>query len=190
MFHIHNYGQSSFQEWLEATQGLYNSRHLELGKSQDDFISLRSLEANPQDQFLLYTDDEAGLCGSAVIAALPDDLEIDFQLMPQGTWVLRHVLFHIHQGHPLQRQPERYDRIMTQFYQGLFEHVWQLASRSNHQVVLSLQNQLITHDDLIFFGGFTFGTDLIEDDKDREVALGVMSLTQATYNSFRRRREI
>ena len=189
MFHSYNYDQSSFQDWLRATHQLHKSQYLELRESEESLAPL-GLEATSQDQFLLYIDDEVGLCGSAAIMALPYDLEINFQIVPQGTWVLRNVFFHINDGHPLQKQPERISRIIVQFYQGLFEHVWQLASQSNHQSVLSLQNQRITHDELEFFGGFTFGTEMIEDDKDICVALGVMSLTPSTYDSFRHRGEI
>lgn len=191
MFQLYDYSASSFQDWLSGMDSLSYSRHLEVGGDELEFIPLGlQIEAGPQDQFLLYTDDEAGLCGSAAIMALPNDLEINFQIVPQGTWVLKNVFFHIHQRHPLHKQPERYERIMVQFYQGLFERLWQLASRSNHQVVLSLQNDFVTHDDLTFFGGFTFGTEMIEDNKDTCMALGVMSLTPSTHDSFKRRREI
>jgi hypothetical protein len=146
MFHTYNFGSPTFQEWLSTTNQLYCAEYLELGGCKKDYLPLQ-VDAHFQDQFLLYIDDEAGVCGSAAITALPYDLEIESQVVPQDTWVLRNVFFHVRQSHPLQKQPDKLMQILEQFHLGLFNHLWQLAQRSNHKVTLILQHDLEAHED-------------------------------------------
>ena len=188
MFHIYNYATSGFQEWLRATNQLYYSKYLALGGRKKEYRPLQ-VNAYPQDQFLLYIDDEAGICGSAAITALPYNLEINDQLVPQGTWILRNVFFHLRPGHFLQKQLGKSRRIIEQFHLGLFQHLWDIAQRSDHKVALSLQNDLEIHKDLVFFGGFTFTSELMEQEEEISVAMAVMDLTSQTYDMYQQKRQ-
>lgn len=189
MFHTYNFDSADFQDWLEATNILYNTLHLERGGHQNNYVPFQKsdVKACTYDQFLIYIDDEAGLCGSAAIIALPYDLEIEGQFIPQGTWMLRNVFFHLKAGHPIQEQPEKFTGIVEQFHLGLFDHLWQLAQKSNHKIVLSLQHDLEAHEDLEFYGGFTFASEMIEEDQGSQVAMAIMSLTAQTYDVYRRK---
>lgn len=87
MFHTYTFPSTTFQDWLKATNQLYLNLHLELKRPRQDYVFAQpqDIKAQPQDQFLLFCDDEAGICGSAVITALPYDLEINGQVVPQDT---------------------------------------------------------------------------------------------------------
>lgn len=183
MFHTCNFKSAAFDEWMHATNQLHLAHHLELKRPRSSYLPLQ-VNAFPQDHFLLYIDDEAGLCGSASITTLPYGLEIESQVIPEGTWVLRGVFFHIKQGHPLQEQFDRFVRIVKQFHRGLFEHVWQLAKQSDHQFALSFQNDLEAHEDLEFYGSFTFSKELVEQEGEISVAVGVIPITQQSYDTF------
>lgn len=191
MFHTYNFRSASFQDWLKVTNQLYYSQHLELGRRHQDYIFAQAsdIRAQPQDQFLLFCDDEAGMCGSAAIVALPYDLEIEGQLVPQGTWMLRNVFFHIRAGHPVLEQPHKSIRIVEQFHLGLFEHLWHVSQRSDHKMALSLQQDLEAHEDLAFYGGFTFDLEMIEEDQGSHIAMAVVPLTPKTYKTYARKKK-
>lgn len=189
MFHIFTYGSTTFDEWLEASNQLYYAQHLELGGRHQDYIPFKAsdINAQPQDQFLLYIDDEAGICGSAAVVALPYDLEIESQFVPQGTWMLRNVFFHLRQGHPLQYQSDKFLRVVDQFHLGLFEHLWQLAQRAGHQSILSLQNDWEVHEDLKYFGGFTLSSEIIEQADNLLIDMAIMPMTAQTYRVYQQK---
>ena len=191
MFHTYNFGSALFQDWLEATNQLYYTQHLELGRRHQDFVfaGVHDINAQPQDQFLLFCDDEAGICGSAAIIALPYDLEIEGQIIPQGTWMLRNVFFHLRAGHPVLEHPDKSIRIVEQFHLGLFEHLWQLAQTSGHKIALSLQHDLEAHEDLEFYGGFTFTLELLEEDQSLPIAMAIVPLTKKTYQTYARKKQ-
>ena len=190
MFNISTKQSSGFQDWLVATNGLHLTKHLERGRPLQDYVAIQAqdIKAQPQDQFLVFCDDEAGICGSAAIVALPYGLEIQGHWAPQGTWMLRNVCFHISRDHPVRVPRNKLTRIAQQFHQALFEYVWHLAQVSNHRVALSLQQELDAHKDLTSVGGFTFAAEMIEEHQGGHIAMAVMPLTERTYKTFARQR--
>lgn len=188
MFHTYTYQSAGFQDWLKASDQLYLTKYLELGGKKKDYLSLQ-IDAQSSDQYLLYIDDEAGVCGSAVLTSLPYAFEMDGQNIPEGTWALRNVLFHIRAGHHIQEQPENFSRIVKQFHFGLFEHLWQATQTSSHQLALSFQSDLEAHEDLQFFGGFTFKRETLLEDEDRSLSIGIMPLTAKTYKTYEQKKK-
>ena len=191
MFHTYTKQSSGFQDWLVATNRLYFSKHLEGGYPLQDYVAIKAhdITAQPCDQFLIFCDDEAGLCGSAAIVALPYDLEINGQEVPQGTWMLRNVIFHIPAGHLLHYQHNKIKRLAQRFYSNLFEQLWQISETSNHSVALGLQQDLNIHRDLTALGGFTFASEVIEEHFDKHLAMGIIQLTDKTYQTFTRKKK-
>ena len=191
MFHTYTKQLSGFDDWLVATNRLYFSKHLELGYPLQDYVAIQShdITTQPCDQFLIFCDDEAGLCGSAAIIALPYDLEIDGQEAPCGTWILRNVIFHIPAGHPLHHRQNKITRLAQRFYPELFEQLWQISQTSNHSVALSMQQDLNAHQDLASLGGFTFAAEMIEEHFDTHIAMGIIQLTDKTYQTFTRKKK-
>ena len=183
MFHTYMAELTSFQEWLRTTDQMQYTKFLDYGGRKEDYPTLQ-IEGQPQDQYLLYVDDEAGLCGSAALSAMPYDADINNQFIPQGTWILRNVFFYISQTHELREQPMKIQRIFERFQLGLFEQLWHAAQHAGHQVALSLQGDIEAHKDLESLGGFTFRSVSIEEDDDICLALGVMLLTPETYAQY------
>lgn len=191
MFHTYTKQSSGFHDWLVATNRFYFSKHLEFGYLPQDYVTIQhhDINAQPCDQFLIFCDDEAGLCGSAAIVALPYDLEIDGQEAPCGTWMLRNVCFHVLAGHLLHHQQDKLVRLAQQFHSGLFEQLWQMSQISKHNVALSLQQDLNAHKDLTALGGFSFAAEMIEEHFDTHIAMGIIQLTDKTYKTFTRKKK-
>ena len=190
MFNISTKQSSGFQDWLVATDGLHLTKYLGRGQPPQDYVAIQAqdIKAQPCDQFLTFCDDEAGICGSAAIVALPYGLEIQGHWAPQGTWMLRNVCFHVSVGHSLHHRQDKLKRIAQQFHTGLFEQLWHLSQTSNHSVALSLQQDLAIHKDLTSLGGFTFASEMIEVHFDTHIAMGIIQLTDKTYKTFTRQR--
>lgn len=188
MFHTYRFESTGVQDWLKASDQLYLTKYLEMGGRKKDYIPLQ-IDTQLQDQYFLYVDDEAGVCGSAVLTSLPYAFEIENQVIPESTWTLRNVLFHIRAGHPIQKQPKKFSRIIKQFHFGLFEHLWQAAQASSHKMVLSLQNDLEIHEDLQFFGGFSFKAETLLEEGDQSLSIGLMPLTAKTYKAYERKKK-
>ena len=184
MFHTYTYPSSGFQEWLKAANQLYLTQHLHLGGQRKDYRPLQHhLRPQSQDQYLLYIDDQMGICGSAILTPLPDEVEIEGQLIPQGTWALGHVLFCAKALLPVHHQMKTFDRLITHFHQGLFDHLWHLAQVSDHDLALSFQTDPAIHQDLTFFGGFTFQTTKHLDDDPQNLSIAIMPMTAETYQT-------
>ncbi len=188
MFHTTPFESSAFHDWRQASDHLYLQKYLELGGKSQDYQPLR-VDNQYGDQYLMYVDDEAGICGSAVITAVPYSFDINDVLIAAGTCALRNVLFHIRAGHPVHDQPNRFRRITRMFHFCLFEQLWHRAKRASHKIALSLQTDLEAHEDLKDFGGFTFDSEVVLEEGDCTLSMGVIALTKETWNTYQLRKE-
>ena len=182
MLHIYTYPSKAFQDWLKAANQLYLTQHLYQGGRKKDYRPLQQqLNPQSQDQYLLYIDDQMGICGSAILTPLPHEVQIEGQLIPQGTWALGHVLFCAKAHVPIHHQIKTFDRVITHFHERLFDHLWHLSQASGHQMALSFQNDPAIHQDLTFFGGFTCQAAKYLDDDPQNLSVALISLTATTY---------
>ena len=188
MFHTSYFNAPNFQEWLAATNNLGLKRHLELKGKKKDYTPLR-IDEDLKEQYLLYIDDEAGICGTAVIS--PCLFQGRHHQKAEKTWILRNVLFHIRVGHLLHECPDRFSRVAKQFHLGLFEHLWKISQTSSTKTVLSIQTDWEVHEDLQFFGGFTFQKKDFEEhfeEDDQSVAIGIMSLNRQAWSAYQKKK--
>ena len=188
MLYRYTFHSTGFQDWLSCCDQLYRTKYLEMGGQKKGYLPLK-VDPHPYERYLMYIDDEAGVCGSAALTPFPDDIKIFDQVILQGTWTLRNVLFHIRAGHPLQEQPDKFVRIAKKFYLSLFEEVWHVAQKSSQSLILSVQNDPEEHEDLQFFGGFCFEHEVQFQDGDQVLSIGTMPLTKKIYQNYERIRK-
>lgn len=70
MFHIYSFESAIFKEWLSTINQLHLANRLELNKPKNSDRRCQVNDAHPQNQFLIYMDDEVSLYKSAAVILL------------------------------------------------------------------------------------------------------------------------